>query len=180
MSAAGRRYIRLGSLGLLLCAGLLVACSGGTTNIFQLPSANPSGVPTSSSTALASATPTARASATPTALASATPTALASATPTAPPSGVLSVNPIALSINGIGAAQSVDVQEIGYSGAFNESDTCAGVATVAPSLGGGPSATFTVTSSAAGTCSATFTDATSQHLAVAITVTTTGFTVNDQ
>ncbi len=141
----------------MLCAGFLAACSGGgTTNIYQLPSATPSGVPTSSS----SAVPT--------------------ATPTAPPPGVLSINPTALTLNGTGAAsaQSVDVQEIGYTGGFGESDTCAGIATVAPSSGSGPSAAFSVTPIAAGTCSATFTDAQSQHVAVAITVTTTGFTVN--
>ncbi|MGB6986170.1 MAG: hypothetical protein WBD74_09390 [Candidatus Aquilonibacter sp.] len=148
MSTAGRRYIRLGSLALMLCAGLLAACSGSTTNVFQLPSASAS--PTTSSSA------------------------------TVPPPGVLSVNPSAVSISGTGAsaAQNVDVQEIGYTGAFGESDNCTGVATIAPSSGSGPSASFTVTPSAAGTCSATFTDSKSQHVAVAITVTTTGFTVN--
>jgi len=110
----------------------------------------------------------------------ASPGSSSSASPTAPPPGVLSVNPSALTLNGTGAAatQSVGVLEIGYIGALSESDTCTGVATVAPSSGSGPSATFMVTPSAAGTCSATFTDSKSQHVAVAITVTTTGFTVD--
>src|SRR5271154_502541 len=129
MSTAGRRCIRLGSLALMLCAGLLVACSGGTTNIYQLPSATPSTAPSLS------------------------PSPSPSSSATLPPAGVLSVNPTALTLNGIGAAsaQSVGVQEIGYTGAFAEGDSCAGVATVAPSAGSGPSATFTITPSAAGT-----------------------------
>ncbi len=157
MFSAEPRCIRHGFLAILLSAAFLAACSGGgTTNIYQLPSPTPSGVPTSSSSAL----PT--------------------ATPTAPPAGVLSVNPSALGINGLGAAssQNIEVQEIGYTGGFNETDSCAGIATVTPATGSGPSATFTATPSAAGTCTATFTDSNNQHVAVAITVTTTGFTVN--
>lgn len=151
MSSADQRCIRHGFLAILLSAALLSACSGGgTTNIYQLPSSSPT----------ASTSPTASSS--------------------APPPGALSVNPSSLSLNGTGAsaAQSVQVQEIGYTGGFGESDTCTAIATVAPTSGSGPSATFSVTPSAAGTCSATFTDATSQHVAVAITVTTTGFTVS--
>jgi hypothetical protein len=82
-------------------------------------------------------------------------------------------------MNGTGAsyAQNVDVQETGYLGAFSESDTCTSIATVTPASGPGPQATFIVTPSSAGTCTATFADSKAQQVAVAITVTTTGFTV---
>jgi len=93
--------------------------------------------------------------------------------------GVLSVSPTTLSLTGTGAsnAQNVYVQELGYGGAFSESDTCTAIAAVAPSSGAGPAATFTVTPSSAGTCAATFTDAHANKVSVAITVTTTGFSV---
>jgi len=132
-----------------------VACSGGGTTTYVYVTASPGA---SSSTS---------------------PTASPTATPTPPPAGVLSVNPTALSMNGTGAsyAQDLDVQETSYTGAFTESDTCGAVATVTPTSGAGPSTTFTVTPSAGGTCNATFSDTNNQHVSVAITVTTTGFTV---
>jgi hypothetical protein len=91
----------------------------------------------------------------------------------------MSANPTSLSINGTGAsyAQNTYVQETGYTGAFTESDKCATIATVTPSSGTGPAAMFTVTPSAAGTCAAKFADTNGNQVSVAITVTTTGFTV---
>jgi hypothetical protein len=91
----------------------------------------------------------------------------------------MSANPTSLSINGTGAgyAQSVYIQEAGYTGAFNENDTCTSIASVTPNTGAGPAATFTVTPSGAGTCAAKFADTNGRTISVAITVTTTGFTV---
>ncbi|HVS45493.1 MAG TPA: hypothetical protein VMS32_02395 [Verrucomicrobiae bacterium] len=70
------------------------------------------------------------------------------------------------------------MREIGYTGAFTESDTCnpsgGTIATVAPSSGSGPSFTFTVTGVAAGTCAATFADSNGQRVTTNIGVTTTG------
>jgi hypothetical protein len=136
---------------LIVTASAFVACSGGNTTTYVYVTASPSGAPTSSPTS----------------------------TPTAPPAGVLSANPTSLSINGTGAsyAQNIYVQETGYTGAFSESDTCATIATVTPSNGAGPATTFTVTPSAAGTCAAKFADTNGNQTSVAVTVTTTGFTV---
>lgn len=103
--------------------------------------------------------------------------------PTAPPAGVLSVNPSNVAIDGTGSAnaQTVLVQEVGYTGGFNESDTCAPssgtIATIGSNGASGPSATFTATGVAAGTCTATFSDASGQHTSAAISVTTNGFTI---
>ncbi len=132
---------------LIVTASAFVACSGGNTTTYVYVTASPSGAPTS--------------------------------TPTAPPAGVLSANPTSLSINGTGVsyAQNIYVQETGYTGAFSESDTCASITTVTPSSGAGPAATFTVTPSAAGACAAKFADTNGNQTSVAITVTTTGFTV---
>jgi hypothetical protein len=53
MTIAGRGSIRPGLLAIMLCAGVLAACSGGTTNIYQLPT--PSASPTESSSGSAPA-----------------------------------------------------------------------------------------------------------------------------
>jgi hypothetical protein len=104
------------------------------------------------------------------------------ATPSPGPAGVLSASPSSLALFGTGSsnAGSVFVQETGYGGTFSESDTCAGVAAIAPSSGRGPSTTFGVTGAAAGTCTATFSDVSGQKVSSAITVTTTGFGVQSQ
>ncbi|MHB8177882.1 MAG: hypothetical protein ACYDA5_09640 [Vulcanimicrobiaceae bacterium] len=95
----------------------------------------------------------------------------------------LTVTPATLSLYGAGAAnaQSFVVSESGYTRTLTESDTCnpsAGqIATVSPTGGSGPSLTVTVTGVAAGSCSATFTDAYGSTASVAITVTTSGWTI---
>lgn len=149
MRSARSGFSRAFLIALALATSAVVACSGGGATTYVYITASPSSSPS------------------------------ASPTPTAPPSGVLSVNPTALSINGTGAsyAQNVYVQETGYSGAFSESDNCTSIASVAPSSGAGPAATFIVTPSGAGTCTATFADVNGNRVLVAVTVTTTGFAV---
>jgi hypothetical protein len=95
---------------------------------------------------------------------------------------VLSVSPSTLAVDGTGAAnaQTLLVQETGYSGDFTESDTCAGIATLAPGNGAGPSLSETVTGLAAGQCSATFSDSYAQVQHASITVTTGGFTIQSR
>jgi hypothetical protein len=92
---------------------------------------------------------------------------------------VLSVNPPSLAVDGTGAAnaQTLLVQETGYSGTFSETDTCAGIAVLAPGNGAGPSTSETVTGVGAGQCSATFSDSFAQVQHASITVTTGGFTI---
>ncbi|HTV73305.1 MAG TPA: hypothetical protein VME66_06360 [Candidatus Acidoferrales bacterium] len=65
------------------------------------------------------------------------------------------------------------MSESGYTGTFTEHDGCAGIATVSPGTGSGPSLTETAMGTAAGTCLATFTDSAGQHASVTIVVTTT-------
>ncbi|HXM06701.1 MAG TPA: hypothetical protein VN936_04520, partial [Candidatus Acidoferrum sp.] len=60
--------------------------------------------------------------------------------------------------------------ETGYTGAFTESDTCSGIASVAAGAAG----SYTITPSGAGTCSVTITDSYAQKAAVAVSVTVTG------
>jgi hypothetical protein len=101
--------------------------------------------------------------------------------PSPSPSGVtLTASPSALSLDGTGAtfAQTAQVQEPGYSGAFAETDTCSGVATVTPNAGTGPSQTYTVTGVTAGTCAIRISDTNAQHATIAVTVTTAGVGVN--
>ncbi len=95
---------------------------------------------------------------------------------------MLSVSPTPLAVDGTGAAnaQTLLVQENGYSGDFTESDTCAGIATLAPGNGAGPSLSETVTGVAAGQCSATFSDSYAQVQHASITVTTGGFTIQSR
>jgi hypothetical protein len=102
--------------------------------------------------------------------------------PTASPPGVLSVSPSSLAVDGTGAinAQTLLVQESGYSGNFSESDTCAGIATLAPGNGPGPSLSEAVTGVGPGQCSATFSDAFAQVQHATITVTTGGFSIQSR
>jgi hypothetical protein len=105
------------------------------------------------------------------------PTPSPTATPTPNP---LAANPVSLSFSATGAtaAQTIAVSETSYSGAFDEGDTCAGIASVTPSSASGPKANFTVTPSAAGSCTVTIKDANGQHSATSVNVTTTSFGVD--
>lgn len=97
----------------------------------------------------------------------------------------VAVNPLdvsvpSLSIVGTGAtfAQTFHVTESGYAGTFTETDTCSGIATLAPPAGGsGPDLAVTATGIAAGSCSATYGDANTQSVTIDITVTTGSITV---
>ncbi len=62
--------------------------------------------------------------------------------------------------------------ESGYAGTFSEVDSCAGIATIATAT-----PKFTVTPTAVGTCSITILDISQRHVAVAVTVTTSGLVV---
>jgi hypothetical protein len=86
---------------------------------------------------------------------------------------VLAPKSLAFSASGANAAQTVSVSETGYAGAFTETDTCSGIASVSPADGSGPSATYTVTPLAAGTCTITIHDTNGQKSAVAVGITIT-------
>lgn len=85
-----------------------------------------------------------------------------------------------LSLVGTGAslAQSFDVTESGYAGAITQTNTCAGIATLAPASGSGPSLHVTATGVAAGTCAVTYSDTNGQTVTVNVSVTTGSVTVN--
>ena len=108
-------------------------------------------------------------------VASAGATVLPQSSPSPAPSATpqLTAIPQALSLDGIGAGFAADVTigEAGFSGTFDESDTCAGVAVVAAQSTHGPAAVFVVTGVAAGTCTATFTGVASTTIVVPIVVT---------
>jgi hypothetical protein len=96
----------------------------------------------------------------------------AAVTPAPTPPGALAVKPTSLTFIGTGAALATtfSASETGYTGAFTESDTCSGIASVAAGAAG----SYTITPSGAGTCSVTITDSYAQKAAVAVSVTVTG------
>jgi hypothetical protein len=96
----------------------------------------------------------------------------------APPGSVV-VNPAALTFEqtGSGAAQHVAVSQEHFTGAFAESDTCAGTATVVVKTNAGGSATYVVTPEARGTCAATFHGGNGQSGPLAIAVNAVGTVV---
>jgi RHS repeat-associated protein len=79
----------------------------------------------------------------------------------------LSASHLKFTALGAAAARSVTVAQSNYAGAFSESDSCAGIASVASGSGG---TVFTVTPLAAGTCSATFVGADGQSASLPIKV----------
>jgi hypothetical protein len=95
-----------------------------------------------------------------------------SPSPAPTPPGVLSVNPTTVQLVGTGNsnAANVLVQETGYGGAFTESDTCTGVATITSNSAAGPASTFSVTGIAAGACTATFSDTFGQRVTIPVGV----------
>jgi hypothetical protein len=98
----------------------------------------------------------------------------AASAPTAAPTppGTLAVKPASLTFIGTGAALATTftASETGYTGAFNESDTCSGIATVAAGAAG----SYAITPSGAGSCNVTIADSYAQKAAVAVSVTVTG------
>jgi len=99
-------------------------------------------------------------------------------TPTSTPL-TLVASPATVSINGVGAAnaQPLTASESAYTGTITESDTCAGIATVSPGSGVGPSLKETVTGVAGGTCVVTFKDATGETATSTVQVTTSGVVI---
>lgn len=81
---------------------------------------------------------------------------------------------------GAGYAQMLSVEEGAYSGAFTETDTCAGIATIAQTGTSGIVYIYTATAVAAGTCNAKFSDAAQQSQTIGVTVTTTAYTVQSR
>jgi hypothetical protein len=77
-----------------------------------------------------------------------------------------------------GQAASFTATETGYAGTLTQTSNCAGIATVSPASGTGPSAIFTVTAVAAGICQVTVKDSSNQVTTVGVTVTTTSVTAN--
>jgi hypothetical protein len=100
-------------------------------------------------------------------------------TPTQTPN-TLVLAPTSFAINGAGSAyaQTLTVSEASYAGAFAESDTCSGIATIAPGAGTGPSLAETVTGVASGTCAVTFSDGHGQKTSATIVVTISSVIVN--
>jgi hypothetical protein len=94
------------------------------------------------------------------------------AAPAPTPPGTLAVKPASLAFIGTGAALATTftASETGYTGAFTESDTCSGIATVA----GGAAGSYTITPSGAGSCSVSIADSFAQKAAVEVSVTVTG------
>lgn len=92
----------------------------------------------------------------------------------------ISVSPVTLQLAGVGSANAgpLVVNEPSYAGAFGESDTCSGIATLSSASAVGPQATYTVVPVAAGSCHAIFTDSNGGSTTATITVTTLGFSVN--
>ena len=87
--------------------------------------------------------------------------------------GPLTANPTSVSFQSTSSiAQSITVGAVGYTGAFTESDTCSGIAAIAPSgsnAATGPSAIFTVTPARIGACSIIF-SVIGQNVTVLVTV----------
>jgi hypothetical protein len=93
------------------------------------------------------------------------------------------VSPNPVNVNGAGAAfaQNVHVHEGGYAGAFTESDTCSGVASVtlaSGSSGNGPDSDYAVTGTAGGQCDVTFKDSHNQSASTHVVVTVGTFQIS--
>jgi hypothetical protein len=90
----------------------------------------------------------------------------------------LNVNPASLSFDATGApyATTFAITQTG-SGAFKQTNTCSGIATVTSGSLKAPSAVVTVTPTAAGTCTITVTDAYGHSKPVAVSVTTSGIII---
>jgi hypothetical protein len=91
----------------------------------------------------------------------------------APSPGDVVVTPDSLTFTALGpsAAQNVTVSQSHYDGAFTETNTCAGIATIAASTTtGGGTAAYSVTAVAQGTCSATFTGGAGKSAPLTISV----------
>jgi hypothetical protein len=87
------------------------------------------------------------------------------------PGGVVVVpNSLSFTATGSSHAKSVAVSQSRYTGTFAQSDTCAGIALLAPTSNTGGKAAYTVTPVGAGTCAATFTGGDKQHATLPISV----------
>jgi hypothetical protein len=138
----------------------------------------------STASSLPTPTPVATPTATPTA--SPSPTATPSPTPTpAPPGapGPLALSTPSVSLTAAGATAQFSATESNYTGTLTATDgspSCAGIATVAPASGNGPSATFTVTAVAHGICTINVSDDHGGSLGEQVTVTTTTGTISSR
>ncbi len=90
--------------------------------------------------------------------------------PPGPSALTLTAANLAFVASGAAAAQTFTASETGYNGAFTETDTCVGLATVSPGSATGPSAIFTVTPSANGNCTVTVHDANAQTSGVGVAI----------
>jgi hypothetical protein len=91
----------------------------------------------------------------------------------------VTVTPTAVGLLAVGAGgvKTSTVAEKGYTGNFTSTSTCAGIATVAPGTGAGPSLKETVTGVKAGSCAFTFSDKSKNKAVLNVTVTTTSLTL---
>jgi hypothetical protein len=140
------------------------------------PSPSPSVVPSASPSTGASASPTPSASPSP----SAAPSMQPSSAPSASPSPhALTISPSSIAIAGAGNTAQITVSEPGYTGAFDQTNSCQanGIASFSAASGSGPSWTVTITAQTGGTCSAVFSDSNGQQQTATIDVTTSGFTI---
>ena len=175
----------LAGLAIVLAAGFVAGCEGGSssppTTIFTVPTPTPTATPVG-------ATPTPTPTASPSPTPSPTPTPTATPVPTATPSPTPSPTPFLISLNTstfsfttAGSTGTTTATEAGYAGpltAANGSPSCSGIATIAPASGTGPSTTFTITAVAAGTCQFVITDNHGGFASVSVTVTTTTGTIS--
>jgi hypothetical protein len=91
---------------------------------------------------------------------------------TPPPLGDVVVTPDTLSFTSVGPdnAQTANVTQSHYDGAFTETDTCSGIAVIAAGKSTGGSTDYTVTAVAKGNCSATFTGGGGKSSPLAVSV----------
>lgn len=90
---------------------------------------------------------------------------------------VPSANPTSLTFD-TAAAQTFNVSETEYYGAFTESDNCSGIASTSPTSANGPSAAFSVTPVDGGKCTVTISDAQGNTTGVGISVSAGNITIN--
>ncbi|MFN2528879.1 MAG: hypothetical protein ABR584_09220 [Candidatus Baltobacteraceae bacterium] len=98
------------------------------------------------------------------------PTSSPTTAPTATPTPMVSPSSVSFTATGSANAQSVNVTEAGYTGAFTPGTNCSATATISV---GANANQFIVTPVAPGTCTATFADSKNNTAPLAITVTTT-------
>jgi len=144
-----------------LLAGIVVfisGCGGGGSSPSTASSPTPTVTPTPGLTPTPSPTPTVLITPSP--------------SPTAVPAGVISAPQMIAIGDGNSTATTIPVAELGYTGMFTATSTCAGIASVQKTSGPGSLASFTVVQVAAGVCAVTITDNRGGSVVVSVVSTT--------